>query len=478
MKDELDDLGVHVSNKLPPLGRNACLVAVIIVIAGLFVMGFAIGYATRSSSSDIEGNSESAAHESPSQSSPNYFFVSNNSQSCPPLRGHRLLTTMLRGQSFDGLVVDLACRGDFNAFPNQIKCRKRSDGQGLEWSHVPVCYPTVLVSKTHWKKTLHARSVSCTSDSQGTSCKLTCIRDYIAVESAPYSCSAQPCPAWSLGDARCFMCDQKCEKLHSVANPRSSALLAALGCDKACDKVIVNSDGAAAVWQNKRTGLFEFLGEHNGRPVYQNDATKEFLFYTFTGSEWLVGPDFRKPHAGIQVYGNDDTSCPELSGGKNVSRLYIDSSEPSPGGTGKWTADETLAFQCMPANYQPVQCECRNYKVYHLVYSNGTVPSAVQYLTGNFTRVEDSRTYGLLAPLYRDPVKDLYLFSHHPKGRVWQVSTKLSTTPLRGVFPHDNSCPDTETITWEWFNTTTPQGQQLYVKDRHIAIKCVDNFGG
>ena len=32
--------------------------------------------------------------------------------------------------------------------------------------------------------------------------------------------------------------------------------------------------------------------------VYQNNATKEYLYYTFTGAEWLVGPDFRKPHAG------------------------------------------------------------------------------------------------------------------------------------------------------------------------------------
>ena len=32
--------------------------------------------------------------------------------------------------------------------------------------------------------------------------------------------------------------------------------------------------------------------------VYQNNATKEHLYYTFTGAEWLVGPDFRKPHAG------------------------------------------------------------------------------------------------------------------------------------------------------------------------------------
>ena len=46
----------------------------------------------------------------------------------------------------------------------------------------------------------------------------------------------------------------------------------------------------------------------------------------------------------FQVFGNDDTQCPDKSGGKNVSRLYIDSSEPSPGGTGKWTKDHTITF--------------------------------------------------------------------------------------------------------------------------------------
>ena len=71
---------------------------------------------------------------------------------------------MRHGQSFEGLTVNLACRGDYNAFPNQVKCRRRQafgESSDLEWSHIPVCYPSVLVSKTHWAKTLHARSVSC-----------------------------------------------------------------------------------------------------------------------------------------------------------------------------------------------------------------------------------------------------------------------------------------------------------------------------
>jgi hypothetical protein len=159
------------------------------------------------------------------------------------------------------------------------------------------------------------------------------------------------------------LCQEKCDDLNRLKNPRSDALLSALGCQQGCDRVLVNSDGPAAVWQNKRTGLFNFIGEHNGKPAYQNNATKEFLFFTFTGSEWLVGPDFRKPHAGIQIYGNDDTTCPERAGGQNVSRLYIDSSGPTPGGTGTWTVDKTLSFSCLAPTYKPVECPCRKYKV-------------------------------------------------------------------------------------------------------------------
>jgi hypothetical protein len=487
MKDDLDDLGTSVTSKLPPIGRAGCFAILGACGVVVLIIGFGIGFSVGGSGpggNSLNGRPRPLALNSGGgggrgDNSPYYIYLANNSKSCPPLQAERLLTTMEDGQSFEGLVVNLACRGDYVAYPNQIKCRRPRGpstfaDDSLEWSHVPLCYPSVLVSKTHWTKVLHARSVACVGDAAtGTTCKLTCIRDYIGVESKPYKCDKMPCPAWNLGDAKCFMCDKKCENLHAVSNPRSSALLSKLSCSPTCDNVLVNSDGNAAIWQNKRTGLFKFIGEHNGRPVYQNNATMEFLFYTFTGSEWLVGPDFRQPHAGIQMYGNEDTQCPERNGGKNVSRLYIDSSEPSPGGNGKWTTDDTLDFKCLAPDYDPVDCACRNFKVYHLTYQNGTVPSPVEYLTGNFTRI-DEKDYGLMAPLYRDVHKGLYLFSHHPQGRVWQVSTKLSTTPLRGIFSKGGSCPDTEQITWEWFNTTTAQGQQLYVKDDHIVVKCLD----
>ena len=171
---------------------------------------------------------------------PSYIFISNNSGSCPPLEADRLLTVTKEGESFEGLVVNLACRGDYNPFPNQVKCVRKS-GAGsngpLEWSNLPVCYPSLLVSKTHWSKTLHARSVSCVGNSTATECKMSCIRDYVAVEKSPYVCNKPPCAAWDLGESQCYMCDQNCTQLHSVADPRPETLISSLGCQSSCYQV-------------------------------------------------------------------------------------------------------------------------------------------------------------------------------------------------------------------------------------------------
>ena len=61
--------------------------------------------------------------------------------------------------------------------------------------------------------------------------------------------------------------------------------------------VVVTSSGGAGVWQNKRTGLFNFVGEHNGRPLYKKNSTLEYLYFLH-GTEWLIGPDFKEAHGG------------------------------------------------------------------------------------------------------------------------------------------------------------------------------------
>jgi len=463
MKEELDELTTQVDTKLP--GKTALWLLVAFCVLIIFILGFGIGF----------GSGRNRDNET---RTPFYYFISNTSESCPRLSGGRLLTTVEEGQSFEGLSVHLQCEGSYTPFPLSVKCRRHPGGT-LQWTNLPVCFPTILVTAEHWSKVPHARSVSCTGDSIKTQCRLNCIQNYAAVEEKSYRCDMMPCRQWSPENKQCYICSSNCAKFKNIHEPAPRDLLATLTCDRDCDKMVVTSHGSAAVWQNKRTGLFSFIGEHNGRPTYQNNATKEYLYYTFTGAEWLVGPDFRKPHAGIQVFQNDDKSCPERHGGPNQTSLYIDSSEPSPGGGGMWKPDKTIRFQCYKENYSKVQrCSCTKYKVYHTVYVNDSVPAQVTYLSGTFKKEENTdHKYGLLAPLYVDKEKDLMLFSHHPEGLVWQVSQKLTTTPLRGVFSGP-SCPDSEQITWEWYNITTAQGQQVYVEDPHIHVKCVSEKPG
>ena len=44
--------------------------------------------------------------------------------------------------------------------------------------------------------------------------------------------------------------------------------------------------------------MFQFIGEHNGRPVSQKNSTKEYLYYSTKGTEWLEGSDFKTAHGG------------------------------------------------------------------------------------------------------------------------------------------------------------------------------------
>ena len=175
------------------------------------------------------------------------------------------------------------------------------------------------------------------------------------------------------------------------------------------------------------------------------------------------------------MFNNDDKSCPERHGGKNSSKMYIDSSEPFIPKETMWRKDDTIQLQCYKPDYSPVtKCKCTKYEVLHTTYEDGEVPKQVQFHTGLFTKMEQSESFGLLAPIYQNVEKKLFLFSHHPEGLVWQISQSLTTTPVRAV-TEDKSCPDSPGLAWEWYNMTTKLGQQLYVKDEHILVKCKDD---
>ena len=117
------------------------------------------------------------------------------------------------------------------------------------------------------------------------------------VEGGRYRCESLPCQAWRISGKKCYRCDQSCQQFGDLRSPAVSDLLGSLHCDRGCQHLVVTSEAGAAIWQNKRTGLFTFIGEHNGRPLYQKNSTKEYLYYV-NGSEWMIGPDFRRVHAG------------------------------------------------------------------------------------------------------------------------------------------------------------------------------------
>jgi len=456
MKEDAEDVLTLVSSKLP--GKTIIWTTFGVFILIIFVLGFGIGFGSRPASQG---------------SVPVFYFVSPHNESCPALTGERLLTTLRQGDSFEGLSLRLQCRGNYLPFPASVRCERKAEFDNrftLQWSGLPVCYPASLMSVSHWKQTLHAKSVVCQGDKEKTTCQLQCILDYVPVEEEQYRCTSLPCKAWTISDKKCYRCDRRCQQWGQLRTPAARDLLAQLSCDSGCDRLLVTSSGGAAVWQNKRTGLFNFIGEHSGRPLYQKNSTLEFLYYV-NGTEWLIGPDFKKAHGGIQLFNNDDSQCPERHGGTNHTKVYIDSSQPLLGNSNIWREDSSLEVKCYDESSTSVaKCACTEYQVEY-DSSDSAAPEAVQYYTASFKKLEPP-PYDFLAPVYYDQVKELYLFSHHPAGLLWQISPSFVTTPVRAISKTGPQCPDSREVKWEWYNSTTELGQQIYVQDDHIKIVC------
>merc|ERR1712117_64427 len=314
-----EDISTQVNQKLP--GKTMVWVFMGVCVALVFIIGFGIGFGSAGGAGDLRQGAENCQEGG----IPVYYFLANNSESCPELSGERLLTTVAEGESFEGLSVHLQCRGSYSPFPMAVRCERQGRTGGLQWSALPVCYPSLLVTPQHWSRVPHARSVSCSGTSDLTKCKLHCIQDYVAVEDKQYKCDMLPCRAWTPDSKKCYLCNSHCDKFAELNEPRASDLLQTLTCDPDCEKIVITSSGLAAVWQNN-------------------------------------------------------------------TKLYIDSSEPVPGGGGMWKNDTSIKFECYKKEMTPVQdCTCTKYKVYHTVYQNGTVPKAVDYLSGTFVKVEDKK---------------------------------------------------------------------------------------
>ena len=88
-----------------------------VCVALVFIIGFGIGFGSAGGAGDLCQGAENCQEGGvrttliqvhtlrvPSQI-PVYYFLANNSESCPELSGERLLTTVAEGESFEGLSV-------------------------------------------------------------------------------------------------------------------------------------------------------------------------------------------------------------------------------------------------------------------------------------------------------------------------------------------------------------------------------------
>ena len=96
-------------------------------------------------------------------------------------------------------------------------------------------------------------------------------------------------------------------------------------------------------------------------------------------------------------------------------------------------------------------------------------------MVGKYRKLSPEQSFSILAPVYYNSVKELFLFSHHPEGLVWQISGNFVTTPMRGLNRDTRdsmTCPDSDKLTWELYNETTTTQKQIYIKEEGLIVNC------
>ena len=179
------------------------------------------------------------------------------------------------------------------------------------------------------------------------------------------------------------------------------------------------------------------------------------------------------------MFNNDDSQCPERHGGTNHTKVYIDSSQPLLDNPNIWREDDSLKVECYSeTSTKVVHCPCNEYSVEY--DSDDPVPEAVEYYSGSFKKLDRSESFDLLAPLYYDSVKQLYLFSHHPKGKVWFLGSSTDSWSMRInklASGEDHDCPLKwkEEEAWEYLQSKSKNDEkEVWLRDTNVEIECLD----
>ena len=151
-----------------------------------------------------------------------------------------------------------------------------------------------------------------------------------------------------------------------------------------------------------------------------------------------------------------------------------------------WTS-ENVNFECQQgsqiSNYQT--CACQKYKVDRILESRAKCTgTSLELILGTYEKVvAETSENDFSGAIYKEPSKNIYLVSIHPKGRVWSIGKGKDIdddTYARIDFEtyDENQCPHSSmhnnTFHWEFLKSTTEQGHGIWETDPNFEVKCIE----
>jgi len=278
------------------------------------------------------------------------------------------------------------------------------------------------------------------------------------------------------------------------------------GGDLHCTKVVITSNGGAAIMQGPRLGVYFLYGwnQHSAGakyPSFYRPVSKQFLFfmhelngdegpgpdgaweYWHTYSRWVIGPTHNKALGGIMIKPYDpNVACPWQLKWFRSQRWYHDVNHPNlwnPKGN-PWIRDDSIFVHCYEEEEWPqFTCGCQRINI----SSSDRVQEYHPDRLGEYVLLEDMSKEGYLAPVYASVgEKPSYLYSHHPRGKVWTIGSSQNTWSLRLNKLSSSSGPTCPLDTpidkekgWEWEYLQSKKGEkEVWLRDLDLKVECID----
>ena len=160
-------------------------------------------------------------------------------------------------------------------------------------------------------------------------------------------------------------------------------------------------------------------------------------------------------------------------------RWYHDMNIPNvwnPAGN-PWRSDDTIFVHCYKEDEFPsFECGCSNINITSSGRSKEYHPDRL----GEYTKLSDMYKEGYLTPVYAKvtPGSPSYLYSHHPKGKVWFLGSTTDSWSMRLNKLNsgdDHDCPFEwkEEEQWEYLQSKTGE-KEVWLGDTDLQIECLD----